>query len=150
MAAAVKAAKSLKKGQRCVVMLPDSVRNYMTKFLNDGWMVEKKFMDEPMRDSIDQHIWWSNVPVASLAPTFPITVEPDVSCGDVIKILRKEGFDQIPVVSSTRCVRHRFCLAAAAAACRWEVNLLHVSTFPRGCALIRCVAQRNHRNGHRG
>jgi cystathionine beta-synthase len=31
--AAVKAAKQLKKGQRCVVLLPDSVRNYMSKFL---------------------------------------------------------------------------------------------------------------------
>ena len=30
---ALKAAKLLKKGQRCVVLLPDSVRNYMTKFL---------------------------------------------------------------------------------------------------------------------
>ena len=33
MAAAVKVAKTLKKGQKCVVILPDSVRNYMTKFL---------------------------------------------------------------------------------------------------------------------
>lgn len=29
VAAAVKAAKKLKKGQRCVVILPDSIRNYM-------------------------------------------------------------------------------------------------------------------------
>lgn len=29
MSAAVKAAKQLKEGQRCVVLLPDSVRNYM-------------------------------------------------------------------------------------------------------------------------
>ena len=29
VAAAVKAAKSLKAGQRCVVILPDSIRNYM-------------------------------------------------------------------------------------------------------------------------
>lgn len=29
MAAAVNAAKELKEGQRCVVILPDSVRNYM-------------------------------------------------------------------------------------------------------------------------
>lgn len=29
MVAAVKAAKELKEGQRCVVILPDSVRNYM-------------------------------------------------------------------------------------------------------------------------
>ena len=27
--AAVKAARNLKKGQRCVVILPDSIRNYM-------------------------------------------------------------------------------------------------------------------------
>ena len=29
MVAAMKAAKDLEKGQRCVVILPDSVRNYM-------------------------------------------------------------------------------------------------------------------------
>lgn len=29
MAVAVKAAQELEKGQRCVVILPDSVRNYM-------------------------------------------------------------------------------------------------------------------------
>ncbi len=35
MAAAIKACKdyNLGPGQRCVVILPDSVRNYMTKFL---------------------------------------------------------------------------------------------------------------------
>jgi cystathionine beta-synthase len=33
MVGALIAAKKLKKGQRCCVLLPDSVRNYMTKFL---------------------------------------------------------------------------------------------------------------------
>ena len=47
MAAAVQAARSLKKGQRCVVILPDSVRNYMTKFLADEWMYEHGFIDQP-------------------------------------------------------------------------------------------------------
>ncbi len=37
MAGAVKAAKMLKRGQRCVVLLADGVRNYMSKFLNDDW-----------------------------------------------------------------------------------------------------------------
>lgn len=45
--AAVQAAKELKAGQRCVVVLPDSVRNYMTKFLSDKWMIEQGFMDAP-------------------------------------------------------------------------------------------------------
>jgi len=38
MFAALKAAKSLKKGQNCLVILPDSIRNYMRKFLSDDWM----------------------------------------------------------------------------------------------------------------
>ena len=38
MFAALKAAKSLKKGQNCLVILPDSIRNYMRKFLSDEWM----------------------------------------------------------------------------------------------------------------
>lgn len=33
MWAAMQAAKELKSGQKCVVLLPDSVRNYMSKFL---------------------------------------------------------------------------------------------------------------------
>lgn len=38
--AALQAAKTLKKGQKCVVILPDSIRNYLTKFVDDKWMKE--------------------------------------------------------------------------------------------------------------
>ena len=44
MHAAVQAAKKLNTDQRCVVILPDGVRNYMTKFLSDSWMKERKFL----------------------------------------------------------------------------------------------------------
>ena len=37
---ALKAAKQLKKGQNCLIILPDSIRNYMRKFLCDDWMKE--------------------------------------------------------------------------------------------------------------
>ncbi|PIZ04575.1 MAG: cystathionine beta-lyase [Gammaproteobacteria bacterium CG_4_10_14_0_8_um_filter_38_16] len=42
--AALQAAKSLKKGQKCVVILPDSIRNYLTKFVDDNWMKANKMM----------------------------------------------------------------------------------------------------------
>lgn len=42
---ALQAAKQLKKGDRCVVILPDSIRNYMTKFLDDKWMEANGFLD---------------------------------------------------------------------------------------------------------
>jgi cystathionine beta-synthase/cysteine synthase A len=38
---ALQAAKSLKKDQRCLVILPDSIRNYLSKFPEDAWMKEK-------------------------------------------------------------------------------------------------------------
>jgi len=43
--AALQAAKQLKKGQKCVVILPDSIRNYLTKFVDDKWMRANKMMD---------------------------------------------------------------------------------------------------------
>ena len=33
----------LEKGQKCLVMLPDSIRNYLTKFVNDEWMKKNEF-----------------------------------------------------------------------------------------------------------
>lgn len=41
---ALQVAKRLKKGQKCVVLLPDSIRNYLTKFIDDKWMSEKGFL----------------------------------------------------------------------------------------------------------
>ncbi|HAU1152072.1 TPA: pyridoxal-phosphate dependent enzyme [Legionella pneumophila] len=41
---ALQAAKSLSKGQKCLVILPDSIRNYMSKFANDEWMKEMGFL----------------------------------------------------------------------------------------------------------
>ena len=43
MWAAQQAAKSLNKGQKCLVLLPDSIRNYMSKFVCDEWMQEQGF-----------------------------------------------------------------------------------------------------------
>lgn len=44
MQAAMQAAKKLKKGQNCVVIFPDGIRNYMTKFLNDDWLKKRGFI----------------------------------------------------------------------------------------------------------
>lgn len=40
---ALQAAKELKKGQKCVIILPDGIRNYMTKFMDNRWMKEHEF-----------------------------------------------------------------------------------------------------------
>ncbi len=40
---ALRAAKKLKQGQKCLVILPDSIRNYLTKFVDNQWMREEGF-----------------------------------------------------------------------------------------------------------
>lgn len=44
--AALKAAKNLKKGQKCLIVLPDGIRNYMSKFVDDNWMTQQGFLTE--------------------------------------------------------------------------------------------------------
>jgi cystathionine beta-synthase/cysteine synthase A len=43
--AALQAAKTLKKGQKCLIVLPDGIRNYMSKFVDDKWMQEQGFLN---------------------------------------------------------------------------------------------------------
>ena len=43
MIAALKTAAQLTTGQKCLVLLPDGIRNYMTKFPNDDWMKQQGF-----------------------------------------------------------------------------------------------------------
>ena len=44
MCGALKAAKKLNKNQNCVVILPDSARNYLNKFLDPKWMQANNFI----------------------------------------------------------------------------------------------------------
>jgi cystathionine beta-synthase len=94
MWAAVQAAKELKEGQRCLVILPDSVRNYMTKFLNDDWMVDRGFK-EPL---LPHNEWWSNYTIADLKLPSPATIAPTATVAAAIAQVQLKGFDQFPVV----------------------------------------------------
>ena len=51
---ALHAAATLGAGKKCVVILPDSVRNYMTKFLNDKWLADRDIIQ--LED--DERLWW--------------------------------------------------------------------------------------------
>ena len=43
--AALKAASTLNKGQNCLVILPDSIRNYLSGFVDDHWMDQNGYLD---------------------------------------------------------------------------------------------------------
>lgn len=46
LSAALKAAADLKEGQKCVVILPDNIRNYLSKFVSDSWMAARNFIED--------------------------------------------------------------------------------------------------------
>jgi cystathionine beta-synthase len=86
----------LKEGQRVVVILPDGVRNYMTKFLSDQWMMERDLLPE---QNLKDAYWWWETPVSSLNLEAPLTVLPCVPVQEAIDIMRRKAFDQMPVIS---------------------------------------------------
>lgn len=43
---ALQAAPSLSAGQRCLVILPDGIRNYLSKFVDDHWLRENHLLEE--------------------------------------------------------------------------------------------------------
>lgn len=51
--AAIHAAKSLNPGQSCVTFLCDSIRNYLTKFVDDKWMQEQGYTIETTMSETD-------------------------------------------------------------------------------------------------
>lgn len=57
---ALQAAKDLRPDQRCVVIMPDNIRNYLAKFADDNWMIEEGFMngriERPTYDSLSREV----------------------------------------------------------------------------------------------
>ncbi|HSW93101.1 MAG TPA: pyridoxal-phosphate dependent enzyme [Gammaproteobacteria bacterium] len=44
--AALQVANRLKKGEKCVIILADGIRNYLTKFVDDQWMKANGFLEK--------------------------------------------------------------------------------------------------------
>jgi len=103
MWAALQAAKDfgLKADQRVVVILPDSVRNYMSKFLNDDWMVTNKFVDRNIEEKRNEdRKQYGEATIKDLNIPNAVVVQGDQLCKDVLAILQKGGFDQVPVTDA--------------------------------------------------
>ena len=97
MACAVKMAADLKPGQKCVVILADGVRNYMTKFLDDNWLADRDIIQLDVEDMNP----WERMKVSALELSAPLSILPSVSVEHAIQVMINEGFDQLPVITKT-------------------------------------------------
>lgn len=92
LAAALKAIKDLNigEGKRVVIILPDSVRNYMTKFINNDWMYENGFITEEeciklnASDLVPNKDWGQNFTVKDLELHDAVFLKSNMTVKDAI------------------------------------------------------------------
>uniref|UniRef100_A0A1Y1M014 cystathionine beta-synthase n=4 Tax=Photinus pyralis TaxID=7054 RepID=A0A1Y1M014_PHOPY len=101
MSGALEAARNLKEGQKCVVMFPDGVGNYLTKFVSDYWMESKDFLPRP---NIFKHWWW-DITVSNLSLARTETISLNMTCGELSSMLYSQGVDVLPCVDQNRILQ---------------------------------------------
>lgn len=96
LAGAMIAAKDLKEGQKCVVILPDGIRNYMSKFVTDNWMEARGF-----QEIVNEHNhWWWNHTVAELDVPETKAIKSSTTCKEALEFLKSNGLDRVPIQSN--------------------------------------------------
>lgn len=97
MFAALQAAPRLREGQNCVVVLPDGVRNYMTKFVDDKWMRDNGFFQTPTVKGRVQDLIAAEAHEAKRRDLVLATDTETIR--EVVDVMREHGISQMPVTS---------------------------------------------------
>ncbi|KXH59842.1 cystathionine beta-synthase [Colletotrichum salicis] len=115
MAAMVRAVKDLGlgKGQTVVVVLPDSIRSYLSKFADDDWLAANDLLPEvngleiqatangattSAKGGVDPY---EGATVSALRLKPVMSVPATSPCSEASEIMRDKGFDQLPVLSAS-------------------------------------------------
>lgn len=98
MWAAKEWAKRAGPGKRVVVILPDSIRNYMTKFLDERWMKENGFVESQ----------WETNSLGDLLRNLPprklVVASTADTVADSVMAMKEHGVSQLPVVEGGQLV----------------------------------------------
>lgn len=97
LVAGLEAAKDLKEGQKCVVIFPDGIRNYMTKFVSDNWMEARHYKDVKNENKL----WWWDHKVHELELPIPIITTTQTPCIDALVMMQNNKVSQLPVIDET-------------------------------------------------
>jgi cystathionine beta-synthase len=98
--AAVQIAKRLGPGKRVLMMIPDSGRNYLSKFYDDNWMLEHGFLERqapvPTVDEVLHAKHGSELPDL-------VTISAHQKVGEGIDTMQRYGISQLPVTRDGSC-----------------------------------------------
>ncbi|MCJ1411315.1 cystathionine beta-synthase [Ptychographa xylographoides] len=111
VAAMVQAVKDLGLGKDdvIVVLLPDSIRSYLSKFVDDDWLAANDLLPptppttNPPSPELNPHVSTKDAFDGATIRTLrlkPITTVMSSSlCSEAVEIMREKGFDQLPVLA---------------------------------------------------
>jgi cystathionine beta-synthase len=92
--AAVQIAQRLGAGKRVLTMIPDSGRNYLSKFYDDNWMLEHGFLERqaplPSVEEVLRAKHGGEIPAL-------VTISAHAKVGEGIDTMQRYGISQIPV-----------------------------------------------------
>jgi cystathionine beta-synthase len=96
--AALSVGRQMQPGQRLVVILPDSIRNYLSKFVSDSWMRQHGFLqaDWELGTMVDL--------LRTLGPRELITLDVDAKVEQATTLFKEHGISQIPILDAGRLV----------------------------------------------
>ncbi|KAM3435025.1 hypothetical protein NHJ13734_005727 [Beauveria thailandica] len=113
MAAMLKAVKDygFKKGDVVVVVLPDSIRSYLSKFADDDWLaannlfpingIESASVTSPHGKTTTTADPYAGATIASLRLKPVTSVAATAECAEAVETMRDKGFDQLPVLTAS-------------------------------------------------
>jgi cystathionine beta-synthase len=102
LAAALKVAKDLTKDDTVVVVFADSLRSYLTKFVDDDWMKYYGFVDDATleaQQSRKNQFKGATIGALNLKPV--VTIRASTKTSVAIETLREKAFDQLPVANDS-------------------------------------------------
>lgn len=100
--AALEVAKDLTENDTVVVVFPDSIRSYLSKFADDEWMTTNGFeVEDTSKNGSKSDDFLSNKTIRDLVAGKPpvVTVTLADTVGKTFELLQSNGFDQLPVLS---------------------------------------------------
>ncbi len=90
--AAMQVAREMKPGQRVVVLLPDSIRNYLSKFVDDKWMRQNGFLRGEWEVGTIGDV------VRNLGKREVICLDVDDKAARATALFKQHGISQMPVL----------------------------------------------------
>ncbi len=92
------AKENLKKDDVMVILMPDHGTRYLNKVYNDQWMKDHGFLEERTFSTAREII------VARNGRNSLFTISKNSKIGEAIRLMNKEGIDQVPVVDGDEFV----------------------------------------------